>query len=176
MIMELSWFAKLFRNPNGALEKLRGDARNGDAQAQFDLGLSFSDASDYEQAAHWYLEAAHQDHAQAQFVLGGMFANGHGVPRDEAQALMWIGKAAQQQCPEAQHALGLRCRRACFKASPEGALESTLEAYKWFRLASAQGCKGSEAEFECLAVRMTPEQVMEGNRRVVTFSTSARDQ
>lgn len=141
--MGQSWLAKLFRNPPGALEKLQGDARNGAAQAQFNLGLSFSDASDDEQAAHWYLEAAHQDHARAQLVLSGLFASGRGVPRDEAKALMWMGKAAQQRCPEAQHALGLRCRRACFDASPEGALESTLEAYKWFRLAAAQGCKAA---------------------------------
>ena len=170
------WFAKLFHSPpDGVSEKLLTDARGGDAQAQFDLGVNFSNRPDHEQAAHWYLEAANQDHASAQFALGVMLADGRGVPQDETKALIWIGKAAQRGCSEAQLALGLRCRRASFKESPQGALESTLEAYKWFRLASAQGCKGSEAEFERLAIRMTQEQVNEGNRRVSCFLASARD-
>jgi uncharacterized protein len=176
-----SWFAKLFHNPpDGAAEKLLGDAENGDAQAQFDVGLRCSNGSgtalDFEQAAAWYLKAANQDHARAQFVLGIMFADGRGVPQDDGNALMWIGKAAQRGYPEAQHTLGLRCLRVSFKDSPEGTVESNLEAYKWFRLASAQGCKGSEAEFERLAIRMTQEQVTEGNRRVATFLTAATGQ
>ena len=176
--MGLSWFAKAFRRPPEAdLEKLLTDAESGDAQAQYNLGLSFSDggrnAPDYKQAAAWYLKAANQDHAKAQYILGVMFANGRGVPRDDGKASMWIGRAAQRGYPEAQYTLGLWCRRASFKDSPEGVFESTLEAYKWFRLASAQGCKSSEAEFERLAVRMTLEQVMEGNRRVATFLAAA---
>jgi len=174
--MGQSWLAKLFQSPpDGVAEKLLADAESGDAQAQFNLGLSFSNGPGFEQAAHWYLEAANQDHAAAQFALGVMLADGRGVPQDEARGLLWIGKAAQRGCSEAQLTLGLRCRRASFKASPECALESTLEAYKWFRLASAQGCKGSEAEFECLAIRMTQEQVIEGNRRVAAFLASAKD-
>jgi TPR repeat protein len=174
LTMGNSWFTKLFhRPPDGVAEKILTDAQGGDPQAQFDVGLSFSDgcgtAPDYEQAAAWYLKAANQDHGKAQFVLGVMFANGRGVPQDDGKALMWIGKAAQQGCPEAQHSLGLRCRRASFKDAPGDALESTLEAYKWFRLASEQGCKGSEAQFESVAICMTHEQVIEGNRRVADF-------
>jgi hypothetical protein len=178
LAMGQSWFTKLFRRPSeDALEKLLTDAESGDARAQFGMGLSFSNgcgkAPDYEQAAAWYLKAANQGHARAQFVLGVMFADGRGVPQDDAKALTWIGKAAERGYPEAQHTLGLWCRRASFKDSPAGAVESTLEAYKWFRLASAQGCKGSEAQFECLAVRMTQQQVIEGNRRVAIFPAAA---
>lgn len=172
-----SWFAKLFHSPpDGVAEKLLADAKSGNAQAQFNLGLSFSNRPDFEQAAHWYLEAANQDHANAQFALGVMLADGRGVTQDNAKALIWIGKAARLGCSEAQRAMGLRCRRASFKETPQVALESTLEAYKWFRLASVQGCKGSEAEFECLAISMTQEQVTEGNRRVATFLASVKEQ
>lgn len=179
--MGKSWFAKLFASPSdGAAEKLLADAESGDAQAQFDIGLRCSNGSgkslDFWQAAAWYLKAANQDHAKAQFVLGVMYADGRGVPQDDVKALMWIGKAAQRGYAEAQHTLGLRCLRVSSKAPPEGALESTLDAYKWFRLASAQGCKRSGAEFEYLAICMTQEQVTEGNRRVATFLGSVTGQ
>jgi len=174
LIMGEFWFGKLFRRRSGGgLEKLLRAARSGDAQAQFDLGLSLSKGLDYQQAARWYLGAATQDHARAQFALGVMLVDGCGVLRDPVKGRLWIGKAAQGGCSEAQHALGIRCRRASFKESPQGAVESTVEAYKWFRLASAQGRRESEAEFECLAVRMTQEQVVEGNRRVAAFIRSA---
>jgi TPR repeat protein len=173
--MAQSWFVKLFNgHPKNMLEKVQNRAEeDGDAQAQFDLALTFTngrgEAPDYERAAQCYLKAANQDHAVAQFALGNMFADGCGVPRDEVKALMWIGKAAQQGYAEAQHSLGLWCCRAIFKGLPADAKESAIEAYKWFRLASVQGCKGSEAEFQCLAMRMTREQVLEGNRRATTF-------
>jgi TPR repeat protein len=171
-----SWFAKLFHSPpGGGAEKRLADAESGDAQAQFNLGLSFSNRPDFGQAAHWYLKAANQDHAKAQFALGVMFADGRGVPQDEAKALIWIGKAAERGCSEAQRAMGSRCRRASFQKTPQDALESNLEAYKWFRLASAQGCKESESEFEYLAISMTQEQVIEGNRRVTTLLASVKD-
>ena len=177
LIMGQSWFTKLFcSSPDSDLEKLLVDARTGNAQAQFNLGSSFSKGPDFKQAARWYLEAANQDHVKAQFALGVMLAGGRGVPQDEAKALIWIGKAAQRGCSDAQLALGLRCRRASFKETPQDAIESTLEAYKWFRLASAQNCKGSETEFECLAISMTQEQVIEGNRRVAAFLASSKDQ
>jgi TPR repeat protein len=125
LTMGQSWFAKLLGNPKSDLEKFLSAAQTGDAQAQFNLGSFFFDTADFQQAAHWYLQAANHDHARAEFALGGMLASGRGVPRDEAQAAVWIGKAANQGCPEAQHALGLRCRRAGFEASPEDAPECT---------------------------------------------------
>jgi TPR repeat protein len=101
----------------------------------------------------------------------------HCSPDGAAEKLLADAESgdAQARFDEAQHTLGLRCRRAGFKDSPEGAPESTWEAYRWFGLASAQGCKGSEAEFERLAMCMTQEQVTEGNRRVATFPASATD-
>jgi uncharacterized protein len=167
-------FTKVFRDPqNGGLAKVLAQAEGGDAQAQFNVGVAMSTgteaAPDHLQAFAWHLRAAKQGHADAQFALGVMFEDGRGVAHDDAMALIWIGRAAQGGCAEAQHNLGLRCRRASFEGPSGSTLESTLEAYKWFRLASSGGCKGSEAEFECLAISMTQEQVIEGNRRVAAF-------
>ena len=49
---------------------------------------------------------AEQGHAAAQFALGDAYALGHGVLRDEAEAVTWWRRAAAQGHAVAQVALG----------------------------------------------------------------------
>jgi TPR repeat protein len=51
-------------------------------------------ARDYEAAHFWYLCAARQGHARAQFNLGVMYASGQGVGRDQVEAYGWLQRAA----------------------------------------------------------------------------------
>jgi TPR repeat protein len=168
--MATSWVRQLFkRPPKAGLESTQSKADHGDAEAQFSLGLKFATGGpawlDYAKAAHWYLKAASQDHALAQFNLGLMFAGGQGVVQDEAKALMWMHKSARQGDAGAQFHLGMKHRRASFEGLPKDALESNLEAYKWLRLASAQGYRASTAACEDIALGLTRAQVDEGNVR-----------
>src|ERR1043165_4710893 len=101
------WFSQ---SPSPVRETLESQAERGDADAQFSLGLKFSNgggAPDYAQAARWYLKAAEQSHALAQFNLGIMYARGQGAPADQAQSMMWIDRAARLGDAAAQHALGI---------------------------------------------------------------------
>src|ERR1700689_1592024 len=61
---------------------------------------------DYVAAANWYLKAAEQGYAEAQYHLGQMFAIGQGIPHNDAEAAKWYRKAAEQGIPLAQHNLG----------------------------------------------------------------------
>jgi len=146
----------------------------GDAEVQFNLGLKFATdkgaAQDYRQAAEWYHKAAEQNHSLAQFNLGVMYAQGQGVTRDAAQSAAWFGKAAKQGDAGAQFHLGDNCQRASFKQAPAEASESRIEAYKWYRLAAAQGYKDSEKAWSYLTLNMTREDVAVGNRRVAAFA------
>ncbi|UCE31502.1 MAG: sel1 repeat family protein, partial [Burkholderiales bacterium] len=47
-------------------------------------------------AATWYFAAARQGHVEAQYGLGVLFIAGKGVQRDEAEALKWMRRAADQ--------------------------------------------------------------------------------
>jgi TPR repeat protein len=175
VIMDQPWYRKLFRHPGKLqLEDPQSEAEHGDAEAQFSLGFRFANgagrAPDYAQAAQWYLRAASQNHSLAQFNLAIMLAGGQGVPQDDASALMWMQKAARQGDAGAQHNLGLRHRRASFAGLPQDALESNLEAYKWFRLAAAQGYRDSDTEFAGVAIGMTRDQVIEGDQRAAAFT------
>ena len=53
-------------------------------------------------------QQAASGNAEAQCVLGMMYDQGAvGVPQDSAQAVFWLGKAAEQGEPTAQFNLGL---------------------------------------------------------------------
>ena len=78
-------------------------------------------------------QAAEQGNAAAQFSLGLMYADGEGVPKDDAEAVRWYRLAAEQGQAAAQYNLGVRY------AFGQGALKDDDEAVKWFRLAAEQG-------------------------------------
>ena len=145
----------------------------GDAAVQFGLGLKFAAdpgvAQDYRQAAEWYRKAAEQDHSMAQFNLGVMYAMGQGVPRDVAQSAVWFGKAARLGDAGAQYQLGDGCHRASVMQVPTDAAESRIEAYKWYRLAAAQGYKNSAMVWSNLTLNMTRADIAAGDQRVAAF-------
>jgi TPR repeat protein len=148
-------------------------AGDGDADAQFSLGLKFAnsegEARDYIRAAQWYLKAAHQNHPLAQFNLGLMYASGQGVAQNDAEAVTWIRKAAEQGDAGAQFNLGTRYQQSSISGLQMDAVESRIESYKWFQLAAAQGYKGSVVACESMTLSMTREDVTEGNHRTAAF-------
>jgi TPR repeat protein len=149
------------------------DAPAGDAESQFDQGVKFASgqgaAQDYAQAAACYRKAADQSHPLAQFNLGIMYAEGHGMAPDAAESLVWFGRSARLGDAGAQFKMGDNCYRASLWQMPPDDAESRIEAYKWYRLAAAQGYKGSEASFSSLSLKMTWEDVAASNARVAAF-------
>jgi TPR repeat protein len=172
--MEKSWYRKMFSRPQKpGPEVTPPDADYEDAEVQFSMGLKFANGQgarrDYAQAAEWYHKAADQSHSLAQFNLGMMYAHGQGVIRDAARSAMWYGRAAQQGDAGAQFSLGESCHRASLQGARKDAPESRIEAYKWYRLAAAQGYLDSETAYTTLTLNMTREDVTDGNRRVADF-------
>ena len=175
--MERPWYQKLFGRARAVdLESTQTRAEQGDAEAQFGLGLKYAssagEAQDYPRAAHWYGKAADQCHSLAQFNLGLMYAQGQGVAQDDTQAVLWIRRAAEQGDAGAQHNLGTRSYGASIRGLPADALESKIEAYKWFQLAAAQGYKGSDTACERVTLTMTLEEAAEGNDRAAAFAAA----
>ena len=72
-------------------------AEQGDAKAQFNLGLMYETGRGVKQddfeAVKWYRQAAKQGEKRAQFNLGVRYFNGNGVRQDDEQAKEWFGKA-----------------------------------------------------------------------------------
>jgi len=173
-VMDINFHQKSSAAPAQAgLTTLQTKAEQGDADAQFSLGLHYSSAEgealDFAQAARWYRRAADQDHALAQFNLGVMFARGQGMLPDQAASADWMRKAAEGGDAGGQHNLGVRCHRASLDPFRLGAAESRIEAYKWFCLAAAQGYHGSLTACQRVTLIMTRAEFDEGTHRAAAF-------
>jgi hypothetical protein len=92
------WDAYTRKDYSTALKEWQPLAEQGDAQAQYYLGVLYFKGEgvpqDYGQAREWWLKAAAQGHAIAQFNLGRLYEKGEGVPQDYAKAWEWYLKAA----------------------------------------------------------------------------------
>jgi hypothetical protein len=89
-----------YNSPPDSLEVVKKAAEQGDAGAQYNLGLMFAKGKgvpqDYKEAVKWFTKAAEQGLADAQVNLGVMFDKGEGVPEDYVQAYKWFILAAAQ--------------------------------------------------------------------------------
>ena len=78
-------FAAAVAAQSTEIEQLRLDAKQGDASAQFRLGLRYTIGNgvpqDDQEAVRWYRLAAEQGHVAAQSSLGSKYAMGRGVPQ-----------------------------------------------------------------------------------------------
>jgi uncharacterized protein len=106
------------------------DARMGDVDAQYHLGLMYANGAgvkkDLTQALEWITRSAERGHAGAQFLLGRHLAGdaGVGVTRqaDDARALEWLMRAGQQGHARAWH------RLAQLISQESGSLATAFEA------------------------------------------------
>ena len=77
----------------GALLEWRPLAEQGNAKAQFNMGLLYENGEgvpqNHAEAAGWYRKAAEQDLAEAQVNLGLLYEKGEGVPQNHAEAARW---------------------------------------------------------------------------------------
>ena len=81
-----------------ALKEWTSLAEQGDAKAQFNLGIMYERGQgvlqDYKTAVKWYILSAEQGYAKAQYNLGVMYALGQGVIEDKVYAHMWVNLAS----------------------------------------------------------------------------------
>jgi len=129
-----------------ALRRNRLAAAQGDAKAQFNLGVMYGEgegvSQDHAEALRWYRLAAAQGHAKAQNNLGWMHYSGEGVPQDYAEALRWLRLAAAQGNAEAQNNLGEMYEYA------RGVPRSGIVAYALYNLSSAAASANRKKVFE----------------------------
>ena len=91
------------------LEALERTAETGDAAAQYELGVLYSNGEgvkrDYTKAKEYFELAAAQNYANAQFALGYFYAHAKGVEEDNDKARKYFKLAAAQGHKPAQKAL-----------------------------------------------------------------------
>ena len=92
------------------LDALRRAAEQGDAEAQYRLGVRYETRHevprDETEAVRWYRMAGEQGYTSAQLGLGHRYQFGFGVPEDDAEAVRWYRMGAEQGDADTQLKLG----------------------------------------------------------------------
>ena len=185
-IVALALLAVLLGTPVAAEQTL------GEAGAAYKRG-------DYATAMEGFRVHAEQGHALAQYSLGVMYAEGKGVPENDAEAVKWFRKAAEQGNDSAQWRLGAMYnygwgvpgdeaeaatwyRKAAEQGHAnaqlrlggmyfvgEGVPEDYVLAYAWHNLAAAQGNKNAAAIKDALRLIMTAAQIAQAQELSATL-------
>jgi hypothetical protein len=118
------------------------------------LGKSAIDHNANMMALENLRELADHGDVNAQWQLAIRYRHGDGVPQDDALAVQWFERAAEQGSVAAQGALG-----AYYWRGWRGTAEDLPKAYFWSTVAMSQGDEVSKSRIEALTSRMTPAQV-----------------
>jgi hypothetical protein len=128
-------------------------AKQGDAQAQYELGWTYWRDADYQKAFPWIKAAADHGHSEAGYLLGMAYLNGRGTLQNYRAALEQFTKAAEQGHLEAEYRLGILYRDGLATAPDK---ES---AYLWLNIAAAGGHEEALMYRDKLAAVMTTEEI-----------------
>ncbi len=110
-------------------------------------------------AVEWWLKAAEQGHASAQYYLATKCHNGSGILQDYAEAVKWYRLAAEQGVAVAQTNLGVRYSKG------QGVLQDNVAAHMWYNIGSANGNALGGKNRDVIAQKMTPADISEAQRR-----------
>ena len=146
--------------------RLEAEADAGDAEAQYKLAIVLLDRYEREGdialqrlSQERLVQAAEQDHADAQTEIGNWYLSGRGVVQDFSQAAGWFQKAASLGSAKAMYGLGEMARAGW------GIEKDPIEAYVWLNLASARGEKRAHEARRQVINQLTAEQLTEAQRR-----------
>ncbi len=150
-----------------ALKEWKPLAGQGDADAQYNLGLMYLNGwgvpQDDKEAVYWYKLAAEQGDAKAQYNLGVMYDVGERVTQDDKEAVRWYTLAAEQEHAKAQYNLGV------MYALGEGVIKDYVYAHMWGNIASMNGNDKGETLRGYVAEKMTSSQIEEAQRLAKEF-------
>jgi len=128
---------------------LRQAAAQGDARAQYAIGLRYAQGQGTPQnlveAAHWLERAASAGLASAQYRLAVLYERGQGVARDLGRARSWYQAAADKGNVKAMHNLAVSV-----STRQDGSADYALAA-KWYREAAGYGLADSQFNLGILA-------------------------
>jgi TPR repeat protein len=127
-----------YQGTNTSQTRPRGDATPTTPHRQYQTGNAYFygiggvNKPNEHEGIVWFLKAANQGHADAQFKLGQIYENGFGVATDYKKAKEWYEKAADQRHANAQYALGWLYENG------RGTVTDCDKAKEWYRKAADQ--------------------------------------
>ena len=124
------------------------------AQADIERGRDLMEAGDYSGAMVEFLPAARSGNADAEELIGVMYAMGLGVERDDVRAFEWYLRSALKGHPGAQSGVGWYYEVGRGMEAPD-----LVRAYMWYVLSAIGGDPDAAISQEEVVKKMTGEQI-----------------
>ena len=124
------------------------------AHADIDRARDLMEASKFEEAMKELWPAARSGNADAEELIGVMYALGLGVERDDVRAFEWYLRSAMKGHPGAQSGVGWYYEIGRGMPAPD-----LVRAYMWYVLSTIGGDPDAAISQEEVVKKMTPEQI-----------------
>ncbi len=147
-------FRRNLRNGVIGLFALAGLATQSAVGADLFDGLTAMKASRFEEAREIFLPLAQGGNADAEELIGVMYAMGLGVERDDERAFDWYLRASLKGHPGAQSGIGWYYEVGRGIPAPD-----LPRAYTWYTLSAIGGDPDAAISMNEVVKKMTPEQI-----------------
>ena len=124
------------------------------ALADLEKARDLMEANQFEQAMEELIPAARSGNAEAEELIGVMYAMGLGVERDEIRAFDWYLRSAMKGHPGAQSGVGWYYEVGIGMPAPD-----LVRAYAWYVLSAIGGDPDAAISQEEVVKKMTNEQI-----------------
>lgn len=122
--------------------------------AEIETGRDFMDAGNFEQAMKEFIPAAKTGNADAEELIGVLYAMGLGVERDDVRAFEWYMRASLKGHAGAQSGIGWYYEVGRGINAPD-----LVRAYTWYVLSAIGGDPDAAISQEEVVKKMTDEQI-----------------
>jgi len=122
--------------------------------ADLEKARDLMEANQFEQAMEELITAARSGNAEAEELIGVMYAMGLGVERDEIRAFDWYLRSAMKGHPGAQSGVGWYYEVGIGMPAPD-----LVRAYAWYVLSAIGGDPDAAISQEEVVKKMTKEQI-----------------
>ena len=78
----------------------RNTSKTYTVKEQYEMGSSYYDKGNYQEAIKWYTKAAENGYPDAQSELGFMYLNGEGTPVNKTESVKWLNTMLHALKPE----------------------------------------------------------------------------
>ncbi|MDW3222078.1 MAG: tetratricopeptide repeat protein [Paracoccaceae bacterium] len=134
------------------------------AFAEIEEARDMMEAGQFEEAYEALWPAARSGNADAEELIGVMYAMGLGVPRDDVRAFEWYLRSAMKGHPGAQSGVGWYYEVG--RGLPSVDL---TRAYMWYTLSAIGGDPDAAISLEEVVKKMTPEEIEKAHVLVADY-------
>lgn len=136
----------------------------GPAFAEIEAARDMMEEGRFQEAYEALWPAARSGNADAEELIGVMYAMGLGVPRDDVRAFEWYMRSAMKGHPGAQSGVGWY-----YEVGRGLPAVDLVRAYMWYTLSAIGGDPDAAISLEEVVKKMTPEEIEKAHVLVADY-------